>query len=108
MNLTELKYVLITPAYNEEEFIGKTIQSVVNQTIFPEKWVIVSDGSTDNTDEIVKKYCDQYPWLDLIQLSREQDRNFAAKVRAFNAGYKKLNSIDYDLIGNVDADVSFF
>ena len=47
-------YVLITPARNEEAFIEKTIQSVVSQTILPAKWVIVSDGSTDRTDEIVK------------------------------------------------------
>ncbi|MCK4830926.1 glycosyltransferase family 2 protein, partial [bacterium] len=49
-------YVLITPARNEEDYIEKTIQSVISQTILPAKWVIVSDGSTDLTDEIVEKY----------------------------------------------------
>src|SRR5881409_233383 len=60
-----LEYVLITPARNEEQFIEQTIQSVVSQTTPPRKWVIVSDGSTDRTDEIVRKYVDQYSWLTL-------------------------------------------
>jgi len=107
MNNSHLKYVLITPAHNEGKFIEKTIQSVVNQTILPVKWVIVSDGSTDNTDEIIKKYLDKNPWLELVHLSRKKERNFAAKVDAFNAGYEKMKSLEYDLIGNVDADVSF-
>jgi len=107
MNDSKLNYVLITPAYNEEEFIEKTIRSVVNQTILPLKWIIVSDGSTDKTDDIVNKYLDHYSWLELVRLSRDQNRNFAAKVYAFKAGYKKIESLAYDLIGNVDADVSF-
>ena len=86
MHNSKLKYVLITPAHNEGKFIEKTIQSVVSQTILPLKWVIVSDGSTDNTDEIIKKYLDQNPWIELLHLSRERERNFAAKVDAFNAG----------------------
>jgi len=48
-------YVLITAARNEEAYIEKTIKSVISQTILPKKWVIVSDGSTDRTDEIVRK-----------------------------------------------------
>ena len=51
-----LDYVLITPAHNEATFIEKTLQSVVAQTILPKRWIIVSDGSTDATDELVRKY----------------------------------------------------
>jgi len=100
-------YVLITPARNEEAFIEKTIQSVISQTVLPKKWVIVSDGSTDKTDEIVKKYLPDYPWMELIRMPEHRDRSFAAKTTCFNAGYQRLNGIQYDIIGNLDADVSF-
>ena len=63
-----LKYVLITPARNEEAYIEKTIQSVISQTVLPEKWVIVSDGSTDRTDEIVKQYIVENTWIELLRM----------------------------------------
>lgn len=106
-NLNEMPYVLITPARNEEANIEKTIQSVISQTILPEKWVIVSDGSTDRTDEIVIKYLPKNPWIELFRMPEHRDRQFAAKVNCFNAGYEKVKQIDYAVIGNLDADVSF-
>ena len=102
-----LKYVLITPARNEAAFLEKTIQSVIAQTVLPERWVIVSDGSTDGTDEIVEKYRVGRAWLDLVRLPKHGERNFAAKVHAFDAGYRRLDGLPYDVIGNIDADVSF-
>lgn len=102
-----LSYVLITPARNEEAFIELTIQSVIRQTILPIKWVIVSDGSTDGTDEIVRKYADRHPWIELIRMPEHRDRNFAAKVACFNAGYEKVKQSAYHIIGNLDADISF-
>ena len=104
---THLKYVLITPARNEEAYIEKTIQSVVSQTILPKKWVIVSDGSTDRTDEIVKKYMADNPWIELLRMPDHKDRQFAAKVHCFNAGYQRVNDLQYDIMGNLDADISF-
>ena len=104
---THLKYVLITPARNEEAYIEKTIQSVISQTVLPEKWVIVSDGSTDHTDEIVKQHIAENAWIELIRMPEHRDRTFAAKVHCFNAGYEKLKNVKYDIIGNLDADISF-
>ena len=89
----ELKYVLITPARNEEAYIEKTIQSVISQTILPVKWVIVSDCSIDGTDEIVKKYAFQCNWIALIRMSERRDSSFASKVYCFNEGYKKINKL---------------
>ena len=80
-------YVLITPARNEAEFIEQTIKSVVNQTVRPIKWVIVSDGSTDGTDDIVKKCVSEHPWIELVRMPERQERHFAGKVYAFNEGY---------------------
>jgi glycosyltransferase involved in cell wall biosynthesis len=102
-----VKYVLITSARNEEAFIAKTLDSVVNQTVLPERWVIVDDGSTDRTPEIVERYADRYPWIDLVRLPQRQDRNFAAKVYAFNAGFERVRSLEFEAIGNLDADISF-
>ncbi len=100
-------YILITPARNEDAFIEKTIQSVISQTVLPIRWVIVSDGSTDNTDKIVKSYAKDKEWIELIQMHEHKDRQFAAKVQAFNVGYEKVKSLKYDIIGNLDADISF-
>ena len=101
------KYVLITPARNEAAFISKTISSVTSQTVPPLKWVIVSDGSTDGTDEIVQRFSSEHAWIELVRQPERKERNFAGKVAAFNAGLERLRGVDYDVIGNVDADVSF-
>ncbi len=101
------KYVLITPARNEESYIEKTIQSVISQTVLPEKWVIVSDGSTDRTDEIVKKYAEKYKFIYLLRREADTSRNFGSKVYAFNEGYEKMSAIEYDVIVNLDADITF-
>jgi len=101
------KYVLITPAKNEELFISKTMNSLLSQTILPIKWIIVSDGSTDGTDDIVKKYSKDHKFIDFVRLDSSKERNFRSKVNAFKAGYKRINKIEYDYIGNLDADVSF-
>jgi glycosyltransferase involved in cell wall biosynthesis len=102
-----LEYVLITPARNESDLIEKTIQSVIAQTVLPKRWVIVSDGSTDSTDEIVRKYMDGREWLELVSLPEQQERNFAAKVQAFNAGYERIKNFSFEVIGCLDADISF-
>src|SRR5271166_5699577 len=100
-------YVLITAARNEAQFIELTIKSVVSQTVRPRKWVIVSDGSTDGTDDIVSKYAAEYPWIELVRMPERRERHFAGKVHAFSAGYAKVRDLDYDVIGNLDADITF-
>jgi glycosyltransferase involved in cell wall biosynthesis len=102
-----MKYVLITPAHNEEAFIAKTLASMVAQTILPERWVIVDDGSTDHTAEIVDRYAARCPWIELVRLPQRQDRNFAAKAHAINTGLERANSLQFEIVGNLDADVSF-
>ena len=100
-------YVLITPARNEAAFIELTIRSMISQTVLPVKWVIVSDGSTDGTDEIVEKYAAEYKWIELIRMPERTERNFAGKVHAFNTGYARVNKEKYEIVGNLDADISF-
>ncbi len=100
-------YVLITPARNEAQFIGLTIRAVVAQTIRPLRWVIVSDGSTDGTDEIVRRHAEVYPWIQLLRMPPRRERHFAAKVYAFKAGYARLAPLRFDVVGNLDADITF-
>lgn len=107
MNKPTIAYVLITPARNEAAFIEKTIQSVIRQTILPLRWVIVNDGSTDATSSAVRPYLADHPWMVLVDLPVREERHFAAKVYAFNAGQEKLEDLDYAIIGNLDADISF-
>ena len=100
-------YVLVTAAYNEEAYIEETIRSVVAQTVLPLRWAIVSDGSTDRTDEIVSSYAARHPFIRLVRVQEEHVRNFAAQVHAITLGCKSLQSLNYRFIANLDADVSF-
>jgi len=102
-----LPYVLITPARNEESFIEKTIESMIQQTHLPLKWVIVDDGSTDRTPDIVGRYVALHSWIEMVQMPQRRDRSFAAKVTAFNAGFERVKDLPYEVIGNLDADISF-
>src|SRR5437879_13491260 len=100
-------FVLITPARNEAQFIEMALKSVIAQKVGPVKWIIVSDGSTDGTDEIVRKYAADHPWIELVRMPERHERHFAGKVYAFNAGYARVQHLNYEIIGNLDADVSF-
>src|ERR1700753_516102 len=102
-----LSFVIVSPARNEAQFIELTLQSVVAQKTLPMRWVIVSDGSTDGTDEIVARYAAQYPWIRLVQMPKREKRDFAGKVHAFNAGYAQMQDLNYDVVVSLDADISF-
>ena len=102
-----MNYVLITPARNEQAFIAKALDSVVAQTLLPARWVIVDDGSTDRTAQIVESYAERYPWIELVRRPQFLDRSFAGKVHAFNAGFERVESLSFDIVGNLDGDLSF-
>jgi poly-beta-1,6-N-acetyl-D-glucosamine synthase len=107
LGLKRLIYVLVTPARNEARFIEATIRSVISQTHRPLRWVIVSDGSTDETDEIVSRYAKDYAWIELVRMPARRERDFAGKVHAFSAGYARLQKLSFDVVGSLDADISF-
>ena len=85
-----LNYVLITPARNEARFIDSTIKSVIDQTLKPMRWIIVSDGSTDGTDQIVEKYTSANPWIELVAVLIF---NKAVKSRAIRGDGSSVSSI---------------
>jgi len=102
--VADTSYVLVTPAKNEEDYIEKTLASVVSQSILPRRWVIVSDGSTDRTDEIVAQYAARHNFIRLVR--RESGgHSFGSKVHAFRVGCEELHDVSYDFIGNLDADI---
>jgi poly-beta-1,6-N-acetyl-D-glucosamine synthase len=101
------RYVLITPARNEAQFIELTLQSVVTQTALPVKWVIIINGCTDETETIVNKYAAEYPWIEPVCLPASSERNFGGKVLAFNAGYARVEDLDFEVVASLDGDVSF-
>jgi biofilm PGA synthesis N-glycosyltransferase PgaC len=102
-----MKYVLITAARNEEAAIRHTLDSVVAQTHLPERWVIVDDGSTDRTAAIVSEYSERSPWIELVRRPARTQRHFGGKVAAVNAGLERVKDLEFDVMGNLDADVSF-
>jgi poly-beta-1,6-N-acetyl-D-glucosamine synthase len=102
-----MKYVLITPVRNEEKFIENTLRSMAAQTVQPERWVIVDDGSTDGTLRLIQKYAAIYPWIEVVQRQQRQERSFSGKVDAFNAGWDRVRTLSFEVIGNLDGDLSF-
>lgn len=101
------RYVVITPARNEADFIGRCLESMVAQTVRPLRWVIVSDGSTDGTDELVARYAAAHPWIGLLRMPERRERHFAGKVHAFNAGLAKVRSLEFEALASLDADITF-
>src|SRR5689334_22337036 len=99
-----MRYVLVTAARNEASLIEGTLGSVVSQTLRPMRWVIVSDGSTDRTDEIVRAYASTYDFIELLRIDRDAGRDFASKTYAVRAGFARISRANFDYIGNLDAD----
>lgn len=104
---TGMDYVLITPARNEEANLDRTARSVIAQTHRPIRWLIVNDGSTDGTGAIIDRYTKQYPWIQRLDMPVHRQRSFSEKARCFNKGYESLSGLTFDVIGNLDADLSF-
>jgi poly-beta-1,6-N-acetyl-D-glucosamine synthase len=99
-------FIVITPARNEAHFLGKTIESVLSQTIFPGEWVIVDDGSVDETGTIAAAAARSYPWIKVV---RQGDRGYRdigyGDVEAFNKGLSNIVTKDYEYLFRIDADI---
>lgn len=108
MNRPQAKYIVITPARDEEAYLAKTIQSMLRQTILPTEWIIVNDGSTDKTGEIVDEYAAQHSWIKPVhRVNRGFRKAGGGVVDTFNDGYRNLRSTDWDFIVKLDGDLSF-
>jgi biofilm PGA synthesis N-glycosyltransferase PgaC len=103
-----MRYVVVTPVRDEGQYIEKTILSMLAQTISPAEWVIVNDGSTDDTGKIVDKYAQNYSWIKVLHRdNRGFRKSGGGVVEAFNAGYNTLATSDWDFLVKFDGDLSF-
>lgn len=103
---TRAKYAIVSAVRDEQDFVENTIASVANQTVLPVRWVIVDDGSTDRTPEILADAARQYPWIKVVTMPDRGYRNLGAgEVDAFNAGLARLESTEYDFLAKLDGDV---
>ena len=107
MSIPPRPYVLVTPVRNEERTLGRTIDSITDQTWLPSEWVIVSDGSTDRTDAIIKEAAARHPWIRLFRMPPRDRPSFAVVVQNVEHGVKQLTTGNYEFIGLVDGDVVF-
>ncbi len=102
------RYVIVTPARDEQEYIRFTLESVVAQTVRPSEWIIVDDGSTDQTAAIVSEYAQKYPWIRLLRRANRGFRKSGGGVmEAFQEGYNALSCKSWDFLVKLDGDLTF-
>jgi glycosyltransferase involved in cell wall biosynthesis len=101
-------YIIITPVRDEERHIMKTLESVSSQQILPEEWIIVDDGSRDQTGKILDEYSKGYPWIKVLH---RKDRGFrqpgTGVIEAFYEGYEKIRAREWEFLVKLDGDLSF-
>lgn len=101
------RYILLTAAKNEEGYIGEALQLITRQTVPPLVWVIVDDGSTDQTAEIVREFATHYPFIQLQSAGQcSAQRSFGSKDKAINAAYAWACDLEFGFVGIQDADIA--
>jgi glycosyltransferase involved in cell wall biosynthesis len=102
------RIVIISPVRNEETYLAETIRSLVDQTVKPVEWLVVDDGSTDRTPQMIREAAADHPW---IHLESKPDRGFRAVgpgvVEAFYYGHERIRTPAYDFICKMDGDIAF-
>ena len=102
------RYIIITPVRDEVQHIEKTIHSVAAQTVLPSQWIIVDDGSTDGTAELLDRESARNPWIIVIH---RENRGYRAAgggvIDAFYAGYSRVDGAPWDFVVKLDGDLSF-
>jgi biofilm PGA synthesis N-glycosyltransferase PgaC len=106
--MNSIRYIIVSPVRNEAQYLPRTIASVVLQTITPARWIIVDDGSTDETGQVAQ---DAARWLSWITVVNRADRGFrqagTGVVDAFYAGYRCIEREAWDYLVKLDGDLSF-
>jgi glycosyltransferase involved in cell wall biosynthesis len=103
-----IRYVIVTPVRDEEKFVSATVEAVCRQTVRPVEWVIVNDGSTDRTGEILDAHAAQFPWIRVVHRpNRGFRKSGGGVVEAFYDGYRTLRSDDWEFIVKLDGDLTF-
>jgi biofilm PGA synthesis N-glycosyltransferase PgaC len=101
------RYVIISPCRNEADFLRQTLDSVIAQTVRPALWVIVDDGSSDDTPRVLAEYAAQYEWIRVVTRADRGRRAVGPGViEAFYSGYETINPADYDYLCKLDLDLN--
>jgi biofilm PGA synthesis N-glycosyltransferase PgaC len=101
------RYVIISPCRNEADFMRQTLDSVVAQSVRPALWVIVDDGSTDATPQILAEYAKQHAWIRIVTRDNRGKRAVGPGViEAFYAGYDTITPTDFDFVCKLDLDLN--
>lgn len=100
------RYALVTPVRDEEQYIGAMIDSVLAQQILPSRWIIVDDGSSDRTSEIVASYAARTGLIEVVRLPKRGVRH-AGGEKAIASALERLTLMHYDYLGRFDADLVF-
>jgi len=104
--MTSRRYAIITPCRDEADYARVTLDSITRQTISPALWVIVDDGSTDSTPQILEEYARKYPYIRIISRTDRGRRSVGPGViDAFYAGYETINPKDFDYVCKLDLDL---
>lgn len=107
-DVTSVEYLVISPVRNEAAFLQRTIESMLAQSILPKLWVIVDDGSTDGTPDIVAEAAKRYDWIRLhVRADRGERKVGGGVVEAFYDGLSLVNVDDYDYLCKLDGDLEF-
>ena len=100
------RYVVISPVKDEARYVHRTIHSMIAQTVRPLRWIVVDDGSSDGTADLVGEYLGEHPWIQLVCRTQQGQRQPGSGViRAFNTGYDLLKGAAYDYIVKLDCDL---
>ncbi len=104
--VTRNRYVLISPCRNEANYMRQTLDTVIAQSVRPAKWVIVDDGSTDETPRILQEYSQRHDWIEVItRIDRGRRAVGPGVIEAFYAGYESIDPDEYDYLCKLDLDL---
>ena len=106
MIMSQPRYILLTAAKNEEDYIAYAIESVLRQTIPPIAWFIMDDGSSDETAQIVERFAAKHPFIRLNAAGAREGRNFGSQYKAIRAAYELAGDLEFDYVGVQDADIA--
>ena len=106
--MNEASYIIISPVRNEAKYLPLTIESVTKQTLRPKRWIIVDDGSNDETGAVAEVAAARFDWIQAIHRS---DRGFrkpgGGVIDAFYDGYDQIGPLDWQFVVKLDGDLSF-
>lgn len=101
-----MSYLLVSPCRNEADYMKLTLESVVSQTVKPKLWVIVDDGSTDKTPEILQDYASRYSFIQIVTRENRGHRSVGPGViEAFYYGYDQVDVSQFDFVCKFDLDL---